>query len=136
MNIYVSNINYDTQEESFNALFSQYGEVSSARIITDRETGRSRGFGFVEMSNDEEGQAAIDALNGTEFEGKTLNVSVARERSERNNRGGYGSRGGYNNRNSYGNRGGGNRRGFSDRNGYGEHKEYSRQNYNSYDEME
>ncbi|HAT61247.1 MAG TPA: RNA-binding protein [Prevotella sp.] len=132
MNIYVSNISYDTQEESFNALFAQYGEVSSARIITDRETGRSRGFGFVEMANDEEGQAAIDALNGTEFEGKELNVSVARERTERTNRGGgYGSRGGYGNRNSsYGNHGGGNgygnRRGFSDRN--------SSRGYNSYDE--
>jgi RNA recognition motif-containing protein len=132
MNIYVSNISYDTQEESFSALFSQYGEVSSARIITDRETGRSRGFGFVEMANDEEGQAAIDALNGTEFEGKELNVSVARERTERTNRGGgYGSRGGYGNHNSsYGNHGGGsgygNRRGFSDRN--------SSRGYNSYDE--
>lgn len=132
MNIYVSNISYDTQEESFNALFAQYGEVSSARIITDRETGRSRGFGFVEMANDEEGQAAIDALNGTEFEGKELNVSVARERTERTNRGGgYGSRGGYGNHNSsYGNHGGGNgygnRRGFSDRN--------SSRGYNSYDE--
>lgn len=80
MNIYVSNLNFSTRRESFEELFAAYGEVASAKIITDRETGRSRGFGFVEMPNDEEGQAAINALNNTDFEGKTLSVSIARSR--------------------------------------------------------
>lgn len=103
MNIYVSNINFRTSTDSLEALFAQYGEVSSANIITDRETGRSRGFGFVEMPNDEEGQKAIDALNGKDFEGKTLSINVARPREERGDRGGYNrgggggfNRGGYN----------------------------------------
>lgn len=81
----------------------QYGEVTSANIITDRETGRSRGFGFVEMPNDEEAEKAIEALNGYEFEGKVLNVNVAREREQRPARGGFnrgGDRGGYS-RNRY-----------------------------------
>lgn len=101
MNIYVSNLNFSTKSESLQDLFSECGEVSSARIITDRETGRSRGFGFVEMPNDEEGEAAISKLNETDFEGKTINVSVARPREDRG-----GSRGG--------NRGGF-RRDFNDR---------------------
>jgi RNA recognition motif-containing protein len=92
MNIYVSNLNYSTESASLQELFAEYGEVSSANIITDRETGRSRGFGFVEMPNDEEGQKAIDALNDTEFEGKTLVVNVARPKTERRSYGG----GGYN----------------------------------------
>ena len=104
MNIYVSNLNYSTEVESFQELFAAYGEVSSANIITDRETGRSRGFGFVEMPNDEEGQKAIDTLNGTDFEGKTISVNVARPKEDRsNNRGGgfnRGGGGGYN-RNRY-----------------------------------
>ncbi|MBM6991667.1 MAG: RNA-binding protein [Prevotella sp.] len=83
MNIFVSNINYRTQNESLFQLFASYGEVSSAHIVTDRETGRSRGFGFVEMPDDAEGQAAIDALNGKEFEGMELRVNVARPREER-----------------------------------------------------
>ena len=72
MNIYVSHLSWGTKGDSLQNLFSQYGEVSSANVITDRETGRSRGFGFVEMPNDAEGQAAIDALDGTDFEGKTI----------------------------------------------------------------
>ena len=95
MNIYVSNLNFSTRRESFEELFAAYGEVASAKIITDRETGRSRGFGFVEMPNDEEGQAAINALNNTDFEGKTLSVSIARSREDRGKAGGY-NRGGYN----------------------------------------
>ena len=83
MNIYVGNLSWSTSEDELNNLFSGYGEVTSANIIMDRFTGRSRGFGFVEMSNDEEGQAAIDALNGTEFGGRTLKVNVARPREER-----------------------------------------------------
>ncbi len=104
MNIFVSNINYATKDYQLQELFSEFGEVSSCKIITDRETGRSRGFGFVEM-NDEEGQQAIDSLNQKEFNGKQLNVSEAKPREEKprrsfdNNRGG-----GYGN-----NRGGGSR---------------------------
>ena len=119
MNIYVSNLNWNTVDDSLQNLFAEYGEVSSAKIITDRETGRSRGFGFVEMPNDEEAKAAIDALNGTDFEGKTLTVNVARPKTD-GPRGGYngGNRGGYN-RGGYngGNRGGyngGNRGGYDD----------------------
>ncbi len=96
MNIYVSNISWGTKSESLSELFSQFGEVSSATIITDRETGRSRGFGFVEMPSNEEGQAAIDALNGKEFEGKTLNINVARPKEDRSD-----SRGGGFNRRRY-----------------------------------
>ena len=101
MNIYVAHLSWDTTGDSLQNLFSQFGEVTSARIITDRESGRSRGFGFVDMTNDEEGQKAIDSLNDTDFEGRTINVSVARPREERrpNN---YGNRGG-----GYGNNGGG-----------------------------
>ena len=81
MNIYVANLSWNTNSDSLQELFSQYGEVTSAYIINDRETGRSRGFGFVEMPNDEEGQKAIDALNETEFEGKNIAISVARRHS-------------------------------------------------------
>jgi RNA recognition motif-containing protein len=103
MNIYVAHLSWNTTDDSLQNLFAQYGEVTSARIITDRETGRSRGFGFVDMPNDEEGQKAIDTLNDTDFEGKTINVSVARPREERrprfgNNRGGGYNDGGYNSR--------------------------------------
>lgn len=111
MNIYISNINYATKSESLGELFAQYGEVSSANIITDRETGRSRGFGFVEMPNDEEGQKAIEATNGIEFEGKTLTVNVARPKAEHSDRGGF-NRGGFNRGGGYNNdRGGFNRGG-------------------------
>lgn len=80
------------------ALFAEYGEVSSANIITDRDTGRSRGFGFVEMPNDGGGQQAIDVLNDTDFEGKTITVNVARPRTERSNDGYNRGGGGYNRR--------------------------------------
>ncbi len=92
MNIYVSNISWGTKVESLSELFAQFGEVTNANIITDRDTGRSRGFGFVDMPNDQEGQNAIDALNGKEFEGKVLNVNVARPREERSDRGGFRNR--------------------------------------------
>ena len=94
MNIYVSNLNFSTKSESLQDLFAEYGEVSSANIITDRETGRSRGFGFVEMPNDAEGQKAIDELNDTDFEGKTITVNVARPKTERSGGGGYNRGGG------------------------------------------
>jgi RNA recognition motif-containing protein len=103
MNIYVSHLSWNTDSDSLQQLFSQFGEVTSSRIVTDRESGRSRGFGFVEMTNDEEGQKAIDALNGTDFEGMNISVNVARPREERPsngyNRGGGG--GGFNNRRRY-----------------------------------
>ena len=101
MNIFVASLSYQVSEADLRELFEEYGAVSSAKIITDRETGRSKGFGFVEMDDDSEGQRAIEELNGAEFDGRTLAVSVARPRTERP-RGGGG--GGYN-------RGGGNRYG-------------------------
>ena len=87
MNIYISNLNFATKDESLRNLFAGYGDVSSANIITDRETGRSRGFGFVEMPDETQGRSAIDALNETEFEGKVITVNVARPKTERNDRG-------------------------------------------------
>lgn len=106
MNIYVSNLSFNTSDAELQDLFSKFGEVSSAKVITDRETGRSRGFGFVEMGNDEEGKAAMAGLNNKEVEGRAMSVSVAKEREARTGGGGFGggSRGGggYSN-----NRGGG-----------------------------
>lgn len=83
MNIYISGLSYGTNDADLNELFSAYGETSSAKVIMDRESGRSRGFGFVEMNNDAEGQKAIDELNGAEYDQKTISVSVARPREER-----------------------------------------------------
>ena len=93
MNIYVSNLNFSTTSESLQELFTAYGEVESTKIITDRETGRSRGFGFVEMPNDAEGQKAIDELNNADYEGKTITVTIARPKTYRAS-GGYNNRGG------------------------------------------
>jgi RNA recognition motif-containing protein len=81
--LYVGNLNYRTEQESLRSLFSQFGEVVSATILTDRDTGRSRGFGFVEMADQDAASAAIQGLNGTEFEGRMLKVNEARERSNR-----------------------------------------------------
>ena len=83
MNIFISNLNYNTVESELEALFQNYGDVDSAKIITDRDTGRSRGFGFVEMSNEEDAAKAIEELNQREFKQKVLNVSEARPREER-----------------------------------------------------
>ncbi len=107
MNIYISNLNFATKNDSLQDLFAQYGAVSSANIINDRETGRSRGFGFVEMPDDEEGQKAIDALNNTDFEGKTITVNVARPRTDHRENGGFNRGGGYNRDGGGYNRGGG-----------------------------
>ena len=90
MKIYVGNISFDTSNEDLRSAFAAYGNVASAESIMDRETGRSRGFGFVEMANDGEAQAAIGALNGAELQGRTLTVNPARARSE--SRGGGGAR--------------------------------------------
>jgi len=78
MNIYVANISFRASEGQLKELFQQFGEVASAKIVTDRETGRSRGFGFVEMPNDSEGAAAIAQLNGTSFQDRNLVVNEAR----------------------------------------------------------
>ena len=83
MNIYVGNLTYSTDRDELRAVFEQYGEVSSARVVTDRETGRSRGYGFVEMPNAEQARAAIEALNGNEIGGRKAVVNEARPREER-----------------------------------------------------
>jgi RNA recognition motif-containing protein len=80
VNIFVGNLNYRLQVEALEQLFAEYGQVDSVKIITDRETGRAKGFGFVEMPNDAEGKAAIDGLNGTEMMERALVVNEARPR--------------------------------------------------------
>lgn len=80
MNIYCGNLSWQTTEETLQTAFEAYGEVSAVTIIKDRYTGQSRGFGFVEMPNDEEGQAAIAALNGQELDGRPLKIDQARSR--------------------------------------------------------
>jgi RNA recognition motif-containing protein len=83
MNMYVSNLSFHTSDDDLKNLFGAYGAVSSAKVITDRETGRSRGFGFVEMGSDAEAKEAIKNLNNKEIEGRPISVSVAREKSAR-----------------------------------------------------
>jgi len=110
-NIYVGNLVWECTADDLLALFQEHGAVARAQVITDRETGRSRGFGFVEMESDAEAQKAIEALNGSEFNGRPLTVNEARPREERS--GGGGGRGGYG---GGGGRGGyGGNRGGSDR---------------------
>jgi RNA recognition motif-containing protein len=120
MNLYVSNLPYSTTDDELRELFEPYGEVSSAVVIRDRETGRSRGFGFVEMPDGTQGSAAIEAMHGKPFSGRPLTVNEARPREERPRFSGGGGGGGYGggggNRGGYGG-GGGNRGG--DRGGYG-----------------
>ena len=111
MNIYVGNLSYDATERDLESAFSPYGTVSSARIATDRDTGRARGFGFVDMPNQAEAEAAIAALNGSQMMGRTLTVNEARPREDRG--GGGGGRGGY------GGGGGGYGGGGGGRGGYG-----------------
>lgn len=83
MNIYCGNLSYGLTEAGLREAFEEFGAVDSARLITDRETGRAKGFGFVEMPNDSEAQAAIDALNGKELDGRPMTVNEARPRPER-----------------------------------------------------
>ena len=96
MKIYVGNISYETDESDLRKAFEEHGSVDSVAIITDRDTGRSKGFGFVEMTNDTEAQAAIDDMNDKEFMGRTLKVNKARPRGEGRDRrhGRQGIRGG------------------------------------------
>ncbi|HEV2705587.1 MAG TPA: RNA-binding protein [Pyrinomonadaceae bacterium] len=109
MKLYVGNLSFQTSSEGLQELFSQAGTVESASVVEDRETGRSRGFGFVEMSSKEEGEAAIAQFNGKEHNGRNLTVNEARPRENRSG-GGGGGRGGFGgNRGGYG--GGGNRNG-------------------------
>ena len=88
MKIYVGNMSFSTNEESLESLFTNYGQVSETAVINDRETGRPRGFAFVTMPDDGEANAAIEALNGTEFEGRTLNVNEAKPKAPRGGGGG------------------------------------------------
>jgi RNA recognition motif-containing protein len=132
MNIFVAKLNYGTSSDGLREAFEQFGEVESANVIMDRETGRSKGFGFVEMSNDSEGAAAISALDGSDLEGNTIAVKKAEPRESRGgggggNRGGGGYGGGGGNRGGGGGYGGGGNRGGGggygggggDRGGYG-----------------
>jgi cold-inducible RNA-binding protein len=91
-NIFVGNLNFNATEEAVRSLFERYGAVNSARIMTDRETGRSRGFAFVEMENENEADQAINALNGFSMDGRALNVNEARPKPERSFGGGGGGR--------------------------------------------
>ncbi|MDR1170175.1 MAG: RNA-binding protein [Prevotellaceae bacterium] len=113
-NIFVANLSFGLKSEELQNAFEAYGDVVSAKIITDKFTGRSRGYGFVEMSNDNSAEEAINALNGSELDGKTISVAEARPRDEHShkapannarsggNRGGDGyNRGGYNRSNRY-----------------------------------
>lgn len=107
MNIFISNLSFQVNNDDLKQIFDEYGEVSSAKVITDKLTGRSRGFGFVEMNIQEEAKAAIDELNGADFDGKIITVSEARPRPEGERRpSSGGSRsfgGGRSNGNGYGN---------------------------------
>ena len=99
MKLYVGNLSFQTSSDDLQQLFAQAGTVESASVVEDRDTGRSRGFGFVEMASNEEGQAAIQQFNGKEVNGRSLNVNEARPREDRggnrNGGGGVGNRGGY-----------------------------------------
>ena len=115
MNIYVANLPYSTSDDDLREQFEAFGSVESATVIKDRDTGRSRGFGFVEMTDQAEGQAAIDQLNGTDMNGRPLTVNEARPRTERPAGGGGGGYGG----GSGGYGGGGGSRGGSGGGSYG-----------------
>src|ERR1044072_313274 len=105
MKLYVGNLSFSTTEETLQAEFGAHGQVEEVAVITDRDTGRPRGFAFVAMSNDAEGRAAIEALNGTEIDGRTITVNEARPKS--NGGGGGGGRGGGYRRGGGGGGGGG-----------------------------
>jgi RNA recognition motif-containing protein len=111
MNLYVGNLAFGTSSETLQRLFEVHGEVKSAQVVTDRETGRSRGFGFVEMADSAAGQAAIDAMNGADVDGRKITVNEARPRAERGPRPGGGGGGGYRSGGGGGGGGGGYRSG-------------------------
>jgi RNA recognition motif-containing protein len=93
-NIFVGNLSFNTTEDELRKAFEAYGQVDRVSILTDRDTGRSRGFGFVEMTNSEEGEKAIAGLNGSQFGGRTINVNEARPKAERASSGRGGDGGG------------------------------------------
>ena len=93
-NIFVGNLSFNTSEDELRQIFEPFGQVERVSILTDRDTGRSRGFGFVEMANDEEGEKAIAGLNGSQVGGRTINVNEARPKAERAGEGRGGDRGG------------------------------------------
>jgi len=106
--LYCGNLSYNVSNSDLDQIFGEYGTVQSAEVIMDRDTGRSKGFGFVEMGSDEEAQAAIAGVNGTEHDGRTLTVNEARPRENRGGGGGGGGRGGGGGgRGGYGGGGGG-----------------------------
>ena len=112
MELYVGNLTYDTTSDDLQRLFEPYGTVTSAQVISDRDTGRSKGFGFVEMANSQEAQNAIEALNGKDVDGRPLTVNEARPREDRGGGGGGGrgyggGGGGGGGRGGYGGGGGG-----------------------------
>jgi RNA recognition motif-containing protein len=118
--LYCGNLSFNVTSSDLDQLFGQFGTVQSAEVINDRDTGRSKGFGFVEMGSDAEAQAAIQGINGTEHDGRTLTVNEARPREDRRGgggggggggRGGYGGGGGGGGRGGYGGGGGGGGRG-------------------------
>ena len=115
MNLYISNLSYNITDADLKELFAEYGEIVSAKVIMDRETGRSRGFGFVELSDDELAKKAIEELNQASYDEKIINVTEARPREDRGDRGGhsFGNNrgGGYGGGNRGGGYGGGNRGG-------------------------
>ena len=88
MNLHISNLSYNISDEDLRQLFADYGEITSAKVIMDRETGRSRGFGFVELSDDELAKKAIEELNQASYDGKVINITEARPREDRGDRGG------------------------------------------------
>jgi cold-inducible RNA-binding protein len=106
MKLYVGNLSFQTSSEDLQQLFAQAGTVESATVVEDRDTGRSRGFGFVEMASKEDGEKAIEQFNGTDLNGRNLTVNEARPREDRGNRGGGGGRGFGGNRGGGGGRGG------------------------------
>ena len=110
MNIYVGNLSFDTTDSGLRTVFEAHGEVSSAQVITDRDTGRSRGFGFVEMPSDEEARAAMTALDGSDLDGRQIKANEARPRGDRRGGGGGGGGGSRGGRGGYGGGGGGGRR--------------------------
>ena len=129
--LYVGNLSYNTTSSDLEQLFSQHGTVQSAEVISDRDSGRSKGFGFVEMGSDAEAQAAITALNGQQHDGRTLTVNEAKPREDRGprgggggGRGGYGGGGGGGGRGGYGGGGGGGRGGFGGGGGRGGRDRY------------